>query len=329
MKQVLLLLSFVIVTALIVTSMANMNEQNDANTVLMVPPDGFAFNSQTADSNTYQKNIQLDDVKNRALAEYREMVSTLQKHGVDVIELKQKDNLPDAVFPNNWFSTALAKDGGTEIFLYPMLTPNRQAEVQPDNLRTALERAGVGIRHIHDLRGDAKGILEGTGSLVFDRQNKIVYAALSERTSEEMVNHVANILGYKPILFHAFNEVGKPIYHTNVMMGLSGNLAIVGLDTIKDEQERNAVLSSLQHSKRTIIQISQDQVNHMCGNVIGLSNDKGQKLLLMSQQAFEHFTDEQKNTIERKTHIIPVAINTIETVGGGSARCMVAEVFRT
>lgn len=301
--------------------------ESETSTVLMVPPDGFAFNAQTADSNVYQKNQTIPACQQKALLEFNEAVATLEKAGIRVIKLTQDPSLPDAVFPNNWFSTHLKKDGRTDIIVYPMLTENRQAEVQLEKLVAELKTANIVVGNIFDLREPAQGILEGTGSLVLDHHKKVAYALLSERTQRNMVDLFSQLMGYKPVVFHAVDKNGHAIYHTNVIMGFGHGLVIACLDVIKNQEEKRYVTQALLASDRLIIEITEDQVNHMCGNVLGLRNLSGESLLVMSEQAHSHFTKEQLNKMKQLATLVPIDINTIETIGGGSARCMMAEIF--
>jgi hypothetical protein len=299
-----------------------------ASKVLMVPPLGFKYNPETAVSNRYQKNLDNTDVRPLVMGEFRQMVDALKKQGIDVLVFEQPANLPDAVFPNNWFSTQVNAHGTTDVIIYPMLTPNRQAEVNPSRLMSFLNSSGVQTRALIDLRNQPDGILEGTGSMVLDKEHKIIYASLSERTNPSMVKRVASLLGgYQPVVFNSADHLQHPIYHTNVMMGLGHQFAVVCLDCIKNPAERGEVVARLKTTGKIIIPITQDQVNHMCGNVLELVNKNKQYTLVMSQQAFDHFTPQQRKIMAKYDQLLPVNIKTIETVGGGSARCMMAEIY--
>jgi hypothetical protein len=300
-----------------------------AFTILMVPPAGFKYNEQTAVSNLFQSNTTDTNVTSRAMGEFTNMVNTLMSNGVRVLTFDQPDTLPDAVFPNNWFSTQVNEKGETDVIIYPMLTVNRQAEVNPEALVAFLRKQGINVNALMDMREKDGGILEGTGSMVLDRKNKVLYASISERTDPDMVTKAARLLGnYQPVMFKSYDKTQHPIYHTNVMMGMGENWVVVCLESIMDPAERQNVVDQLTKTHKVIINISQDQMSHMCGNVLELVNDKSQPLLVMSQQAFQHFTAEQRNQIEQcGDKLVPVDIETIETVGGGSARCMMAEVY--
>jgi hypothetical protein len=293
------------------------------STVLMVPPRGFCFNIQTAMSNAFQQKLVGEDVKTRAMSEFNAMVDSMTRQGVNVILLNQHESLPDAVFPNNWFSTHRI-DKQTILILYPMLTVNRQAEVNRQGLLQRLNQHDILIDEVIDL-SKTKGVLEGTGSLVFDRVNKYVYASISPRTHTRLVEMVAKQLGYLPVLFESFDAKGMNIYHTNVMMSVGEKFVVVCLEAIVDKSQRQYVEKVLSSSAKTIIPISLEQVNHMCGNVIELCVNPS--LVLMSKQAYRNFNERQRLQLLQFANVLPVDIHTIETIGGGSARCMVAEVF--
>jgi hypothetical protein len=298
-----------------------------SDTIVMVPPDGFKHNEQTAASNVFQNNIDDVDPAHTAMREFDNMVAALRAHGINVLLLKQDDSLPDAVFPNNWFSTHVDKNGMTDIIIYPMLTPNRRAEVNVLKLKEVLQAANIKVNQLIDLREESGKILEGTGSLIFDRNNRIVYAALSERTDKDLVQELAIMMDYHAVIFHAVDKRGFPIYHTNVLMGLADDFAVICLECITDKTEREMVAESLRKTSKTIVDISQDQLQEMCGNVLAVRNQKGDQFLVMSERAQKHFTAEQIAEIQKHNKIIAVNIDIIEKIGGGSARCMMAEIY--
>lgn len=295
--------------------------------VVMVPPEGFRFNSETAKSNSYQHSIKDPHYRTRAMAEFNAMVSRLRKNGIQVILLHQSKQYPDAVFPNNWFSTHINSTDKTTLILYPMYTANRQAEVNRDGLIKVLKQHGISIDNIVDLRNKTDDVLEGTGSMVLDREHHIIYASLSPRTRQSMVYKVAKLLHYTPVVFHATDDKNTAIYHTNVMMGIASQYAVVCLECIQNKKERTAVMNSLTTSKHEIIAINHGQVTHLCGNVLELISKSHGSLLVMSQQAYEHFSPTQRRQISAYSKPLPMDLTTIEIVGGGSARCMLAEVF--
>lgn len=297
------------------------------DTVLMVPPEGFGFNAQTAVSNTYQNPSASNTTTQTAIKEFTGMVSRLKAHDITVVTLNQDKTLPDAVFPNNWFSTHVDAKGKTSLIIYPMLTPNRQAEVNPDGLLQSLSAQNIKIDNILDLRNAQGEVLESTGSMILDRKNHRLYAAISPRTHPRLVKKVARTLHYKPILFHATDAEQTLIYHTNVLMGLAEEYAVICLECIENKQERKRVLNSFQQTQKEVIAITRDQVRHLCGNVLELKRHNKSNILVMSQQAFEHFTPAQKVQINKHSEMLPMALNTIENIGGGSARCMLGEIF--
>lgn len=296
------------------------------STVLMVPPDGFQFNTETAASNSFQSTSAINNIGEKAQAEFANMVSKLKECGIRVIQLKQNEHLPDAVFPNNWFSTHINDANENILIVYPMLAKNRQQEVNIDGLINIITNERFKPPTIIDLRNNEQDILEGTGSLVLDREYRILYAALSPRTKPVLVNKVARLLGYQSIVFTSVDEQQRPIYHTNVIMSLARNYVIICLDSLNDLIQRSAILQSFALSNKSVIEISQQQVKHMCGNTFELINNKGESILVLSAQALKHFKSEQLEIIQRYSQLVPVDIETIETIGGGSARCMMAEI---
>lgn len=313
---------------LFMVACVSMASSSLSSTIVMVPPDGFQFNPQTAKSNSYQHAVKSSNFHYRAMKEFNGMVATLRKNGVRVLILKQDKALPDAVFPNNWFSTYVDNKGKTILILYPMLTPNRQKEVNPEGLKGLLQESDIIIDKTIELRSrNKREVLEGTGSLIFDKKNKLIYASISPRTTVEMVNKVAKIMHYTAVIFTSYDDKNTPIYHTNVMMGLASRYAVICLECIKDPKQQKAVIESLKKSHKEIIDITHNQVKHLCGNVIELTNTKNESLLIMSKQAYNHFSKKQRTEITRFSKILPMNLATIETVGGGSARCMIAEIF--
>jgi hypothetical protein len=292
----------------------------------MVPPNSFQFNPETAISNVFQSELHIDNINEIASREFTEMVARLRAEGISVLLLEQSNELPDAVFPNNWFSTHRDSSGNNLLIIYPMLTTNRQAEVNIEGLTRVFSDVQFKIDQVIDLRNQDNDILEGTGSLVLDKENHLLYAALSPRTSIKLVEKVARILNYKPIVFHSVDENNYPIYHTNVILSITHNYAIICLDSIKSELQKKAILRSFEITNKLVITISLTQVRHMCGNVFELYNTQGKSLLVLSDQAQEHFTAEQLNLIQKYSKLVSVEIPVIETVGGGSSRCMMAEI---
>lgn len=303
-----------------------------ADSILMVSPDTFGYNSQTAASNSFQSQPteDIDTIRDKAMDEFNNMVQLLIKNGVAVFVLgnDSEEDLPDAVFPNNWVATF--EDGTVVIF--PMLAPNRRLERQPDIQDGILEPAGFRVTKFVDLSPyeNQRMYLEGTGSLVLDRKNNCAYAIESERTTRQMFDEFCSMMGIPEEnreFFHADDEQGKPIYHTNVMMNIGDGFAVLCDECISNYDERNSVLDRLENLGLEVITINYKQLNAFCGNILNLKNTKGESLIVMSQNAFDAFTPEQKLTLERYGKIIAVNIDTIEKTAGGSVRCMIAEIF--
>lgn len=296
------------------------------NTILMVRPDTFGFNPETAVTNHFQHTEAAPHelVAKQAIQEFEQMVATLKSHTINVVVIPSPEGkiTPDAVFPNNWVSF---HENGTMV-VYPMLAPNRRLERQPNVVKLA---SGGAVRNTVDLTHfEQEGeILEGTGSLVLDRVHKIAYAALSPRTTKALTQQWCQMMGYEPVMFLAVGDDGTPIYHTNVVMGVGDGFVVVCLESIKDSRDRDAVVKKIEERGVTLIDITHDQLYAFCGNLLHVVGEDGKKYIVMSQTACDAFTSEQKKILETFGEIIPVSIPTIETIGGGSARCMMAEVF--
>lgn len=296
--------------------------------VLMIEPNDFGYNLQTAKSNRFQHQSDSNNPSHQAMFEFKKMVQSLRQQGIGVITLSSRKDIktPDAVFPNNWFSTHVI-DGKKVLILYPMLTPNRQAEVRKAVLLDVLKKQGWTPDITHDLRDTDGGVLEGTGSIILDRENKILYASLSPRTSKQSVQILANLLNFQAIVFESVDKEGKQIYHTNVMMSVGKEFGVICLECIKDSKQRQTVSNKLKHTGKEIIAISEDQVNHMAGNILQVKNNQGQSYIVLSRLAYDSFSNPQKRQLNRYGKFIVSDIPTIETIGGGSARCMLAEIF--
>ena len=292
--------------------------------ILMIRPVNFGFNEETAESNAFQQHDKSQDsVQEKALTEFNNFVTVLKANGVDVIVMDDTPEpyTPDSIFPNNWVSFHASGD----IFLYPMQAENRRLERREDIISELEDNFNV--KHIIDLsRFEAEDkFLEGTGSMVLDRENKIAYACLSPRTNHEVLNLFCEQAGYKAISFDAVDEKGKAIYHTNVLMCVGSSFAVICLDST-NPHEKVVVKGSLQSTHKEIIEISFDQMNHFAGNMLEVRNSDGQNLIVMSKAAHDALTAEQKTALEKYGKLIYSDISTIETNGGGSARCMMAEV---
>lgn len=296
------------------------------NRVLMVRPALFGFNAETATNNSFQKETGVPEaVAREAKKEFDNYVNLLREHGVDVwvIQDSKTPHTPDSIFPNNWFSTHVTG----ELVLYPMYAPNRQQERKLPVLATVGEMEGV--ERIINLSGYERDncFLEGTGSMVLDRVNRIAYCCSSERTNPKVLEEFCRELDYKGLIFTATDANGAPIYHTNVMMCVASRYAIVCLECIRDEAERSMVVNSLTATGHRIIAISTEQVEHFAGNMLEVESETGQSLLVMSTEARRSLTEEQVAEIEGFSTIVAPELTTIEKNGGGSARCMLAEIF--
>ena len=302
-----------------------------SKTILMVRPASFGFNPETAENNFYQQNDarSLSEIQALAQREFDGFVALLRDQGVRilVIEDTNEPKKTDAVFPNNWFSTH--PDG--KVILYPMFSPNRRLERRKD-IMESLINLDFQVNEIIDLSffEQSGQFLEGTGSMVMDHSARVIYACFSERTHPVPLDYVSKLLGYSVIGFDAVQEIqGKvsPIYHTNVMMHIGTDLAVVCLESIPKTAERQKVQDSLTQSGKKVIPITAKQKFNFAGNMLEVSNDGGEKFTVMSQAALDSLNVGQIQQIEKYTTIISPQIPTIEKLGGGSARCMLAEIF--
>jgi hypothetical protein len=302
------------------------------NTVLMIRPVQFRMNEQTAVNNFYQKsteNTLPDTVNAKATKEFDTMVIKLKKAGIHVIVVEDtKDfDTPDSIFPNNWISF----HGNGTIGLYPMFAENRRLE-RKDSVLEAVEAEGFKIETVVDYtEAEVDGFyLEGTGSILLDRENQKAYCALSARADEELFIEFCEDFEYTPVVFSAYqtvNDKRELIYHTNVMMCLGTTFAVVCLASIDDKKERKNLLKHLHEDGKKVIEISEDQVNNFAGNMLQLKGTDDHSYLVMSQSAFDSLRPVQVQLLEAHATIISSSLDTIETCGGGSARCMMAEVF--
>jgi hypothetical protein len=291
----------------------------------MIRPVSFGFNEQTAGSNAFQnRDADQQAVQDKALTEFDGFVKTLRENGVDVtvIDDTPQPHTPDSIFPNNWVS--FHADGN--VFLYPMQAENRRLERREDIIGQLEDH--FKINHIVDLsRFESENkFLEGTGSMVLDRENKIAYACLSPRTDKEVLNLFCEQAGYRAVSFDAVDEHNKAIYHTNVLMCLGSKFAVICTDSIPNPHEKIEVLESIQSSKKEVVTITFEQMNRFAGNMLEVKSKTGETLIVMSKNAYDALLEEQKNTLKKYGKLVYADINTIETNGGGSARCMMAEV---
>lgn len=292
----------------------------------MVEPVGFGANPETAGDNAFQSEVpaaEAADVETRARAEFRAMVDALESRGIEVVTFVPFGNHrpPDSVFPNNWFST---HPDGTWV-LYPMMAPSRRRERHSEIVAWLASMYGDPVDLTEE---EARGrYLEGTGSLVIDEPARVVYASRSSRTDEELVASWAERFGYRAVVFDSVDRDGRPIYHTNVVLTLGTGYAIVCAEAIEPAESRREVLAELAGSGRVVVEIGFDQLHAFCGNALELAKPEGGPLLVMSGRAWRAMTAEQQATLERFAEVLSADIDTIETHGGGSARCMLAELY--
>jgi hypothetical protein len=302
------------------------------NSILMIRPVAFRMNEQTAVNNYYQKvldGLLPATVNAKAQQEFDVFVEKLRAVGVDVTVVDDKENsdTPDSIFPNNWISL----HGNGDVALYPMFAENRRLERREDILDT-LEEKGFVIHNIMDYTSAEEDgfFLEGTGSLVLDRENGKAYCALSPRADEELFIEFCEDFEFTPVIFEAFQTVNKErklIYHTNVMMCLGETFAVICADCIDDKKERKMVLDSLKGDDKQVILITEEQVNNFAGNMLEVKGADDRRYLVMSDSAYQSLTKKQIAQLEEHVTILSSSLDTIEACGGGSARCMMAEIF--
>lgn len=297
------------------------------NKIVMVRPAQFYFNAQTAVNNQYQHedNESIENIQKRALNEFDSFVKKLRDKGVtvEIIDDTVEPSTPDSIFPNNWFSTHNDK----KIVLYPMYAQNRRMELEKFKDRL-LEISKTKESVVIDYSPKAKEniFLEGTGSIVLDRINKKAFCSLSPRSDKNLFLQFCKDTGFKPVTFTAFQD-GNQIYHTNVMMGIGENKAVICLDCIVDKGERENVIAELKDSNKEIIEISLEQVKNFLGNVLEVLGKDGKRYIVISKTAYNSMTKEQIEKVEKDTEIICADVSTIEYYGGGSVRCMLGEIF--
>ena len=311
----------------VITSSAQIQPQSTSR-IMMIRPVRFGFNSETAESNEFQQpSFALsthETAGDLAKEEFDLMIDQLKKAGVDLHLFDDNEDIlrPDAVFSNNWVS--FHQSG--KVVLYPMMAENRRAERRLDIIERLKE--DFKIEELIDLSyfEEQGKFLEGTGSMVLDRRYKIAYACLSPRTHPEVLEAFAEALGYEIVAFSASDENGKPVYHTNVIMCVGDVFAVVCLEAIKDPDERQMVRAALEETKKYIVEITFDQVRHFAGNMLMVRNNKSDKFLVMSTQAYDSLTSHQRQALTDYARILHTDLGVIEGNGGGSARCMMTEI---
>jgi len=300
------------------------------DSILMIRPASFRMNEETAVNNYFQqKDDHVATANELAQKEFDAFVAELRKNGIQVIVVEDDKKLdtPDALFPNNWVSF----HENAVVGLYPMFAENRRRERREEVIEQ-IEKKGFQVNNFIDYT-DAENddvFLEGTGSLVLDRINKKAYCAISDRASEDLLMEFCEDFEYFPIMFHANQTHQKkrlPIYHTNVMMCIGTEVAIIASSTIDDQKERKMVLENLKNDGKIIIEINEDQMHHFAGNMLEVRNNSNDKIMVMSDQAKSALSDLQLDQLQKHTTIVSANLSIIEKYGGGSARCMMAEIF--
>lgn len=300
--------------------------------LIMVRPKHFNFNKETAENNHFQKeekNITEIEIRDKAIKEFNSFSKLLTKKGIEVKIFNDRDDIitTDSVFPNNWIS--FHENG--DVFLYPMYSKNRRKERRSDIVKELINM-GYHVKSTIDLTHFEKEnkFLEGTGSMVLDRENKICYAAVSERTHHNLLIEFCSKTEFELVSFKSYQSVGnerKEIYHTNVIMCIADKYAIICLESVDNKKEKEKIIKKLKDTNKKIIKISEDQCSKFAGNMLQVENVKNEKFLIMSESAFNSLDDKQLATINEFNEIIYSDLKTIEKLGGGSARCMIAENF--
>ncbi len=305
----------------------NLEKTHFAQTVLMVRPAAFGFNSETAESNTFQRELKLsnEEILEQALIEFDGAVDLLRNHGIDVYVVEDSliPTKPDAIFPNNWISFHENKT----LVLYPMEALNRRCERRLEVVLQLQQKFNytnvIDLSHF-ELQGK---FLEGTGSIVFDHESKVAFAVLSSRTNEDVLKELCQRIGYKPFVFRAFDSNGHPVYHTNVVMCMGDDFVVICLKAIPDEESRADLLKEFAQLGKKVLEISLEQMNRFAGNMLLLKDRHGRNKLVLSETAFQSLAEAQVSFLKSRAELIRFQIPTVEFIGGGSARCMLAEVF--
>jgi hypothetical protein len=300
--------------------------------VVMTPPDHFGFNPQTANTNPFQHTPKVvdkspEEICTTALQEFQAMVKKLEDHGISVLILPSRtdEKTPDAVFPNNWFSTH--EDG--KIVFYPLLTSNRRLERQKEMLLDLLKLVGITQPEIIDLTLDEEKnlILESTGSMILDREHKLAFAMASPRTIQKEFEKWCKLMNYDGIFIKSSKKYEKEVYHTNINMCIGTEFVVICMDVVATEKEKNALRQKFKSLGKDCIEISLDQVYNFCGNILELQSKNGEKFLAMSETAYQAFSRVQRERLGKYARLLQFAIPTIEEIGGGGVRCMLGEIF--
>lgn len=301
--------------------------QQITNNLMMVRPECFGYDKETAENNSFQNNYPLSTelIIKKAKDEFDNYVNQLRLNQIEVLVIADTltPKKPDAVFPNNWFCTFPNGD----LYLFPMFAPCRRRERRRPILQRLKQE--FKINRITDWSTyEEEGLfLEGTGSIVFDHINKYAFAALSPRTSHPLFQKFCKEINYEPVAFNAVDEKNQSIYHTNVILHIATDYAVICTEAIKSENEKRYLKSFLTLEGKTVIELTFEQVRQFAGNMLQVSNTKKEKFTILSSQAYKSLSERQKAIITESSNLLPVNIPTIETIGGGSARCMIAEIF--
>lgn len=299
-----------------------------ARALMMVRPVRFCYNKETAVDNAFMSKVKSspEETQAKALQEFDDYVSILRSKGIEVAVFQDtlEPHTPDSIFPNNWIS--FHEDG--TIVLYPMKAENRRAERRFDIIEDLEKVHNFRIEKRIDISylENQEKFLEGTGSIIFDYINKIAYACVAQRTDKEVLEMIAERIGFKAYPFHSVDENGKEIYHTNVMMCLGERYVMICTQSITDEQEREALLKTFRDTGHEIVDLTQEQLRHFSGNALEVSNKDGKTFLIISQAGYDSLTEEQREIIRQYDEIVPIPLHMIETNGGGSARCMISDI---
>lgn len=306
-----------------------MMHKQSCQSVIMIKPKVFGYNEETAENNYYQKktNEKSETISQKALKEFDDFAAKLEAYGVDVNVFNHSDpKAVDALFPNNWMSFP----GDRRFCLYPMYAKSRRIERHPSVIASIKSTFGIKREIDYSSFEEQNAFCEGTGSIIFDHIFKVAYGCLSGRTDQDLTKKICNDLGYESVLFYANQTVSSkrlPIYHTNVIMSLGENFAVICLSAIDDLRQRKVIADKIAATKRQMILITEEQVQSFCGNILEVLNRRGEKIIVMSETAEKNFTVQQLDLLSKNASIVSSSLTTIETYGGGSARCMLCEVF--
>jgi hypothetical protein len=305
-----------------------MHPKQSTHTIMMVRPANFGYNQETAANNLFQTedgSLSTDEIRRLAQEEFDEMVKKIRSKDIEVIVVE--DTLeplkPDAIFPNNWIS--FHEDG--RVVTYPMYSPLRQQERRVDVLDLFRERFALKEWIQMEKAERIYQYLEGTGSLVLDRVHRIAYACVSERTHPDQLKEFARLMDYEVVDFHSADRNGDPVYHTNVVMSIGERFALICMESVKAPEEKKKLYEHFRLTGKEVIEISLEQMHAFAGNLLQLRSRESKNIIVISRAGYDSLSEDQKTRLSKHGELLPVAIPTVEKYGGGSARCMIAEVF--